>query len=139
MITPTRQPTVCSLTRRSYKAATSAFTWLPRTQPYLLDKLVSQIRKEVNAICSLKHNSVLRGKHTTLKDFSWTRIWHDLTEKVPTLVKLFQKLIPKAGRKYICFLVSSILKKRCQQMSLVQRAISFLLYANGTNREVRKI
>jgi len=128
---------VRSLTRRSYKAASSVFTCLPRTPSYLLERLASQIRKELNVICSLNHNSLLRGKHTTLKDFSWTEIWHKLIENVSTLVNFFEKLLPKAGSKYICFLTSSILKKRCHQTSLLQHAISFLLYANGTNREVR--
>ena len=136
VITPRRQPVVRSLSRRSYKAATSTFTRLPRTSVYLLQRLVSQIRKEITAICSLKHNSILRGNHKTLKNFSWTRIWHELYENVPTLIKLFQSLFPKAGKKFICFLTAMILKKSCMQMSLVQRVISFLLYANGTNREV---
>ena len=137
VITPRRQPVVRSLSRRSYKAASSKFTSLPQTPAYLLQRLVSQIRKEVSAICSLNHNSILRGEHKTLKIFSWTRIWRELYENVPTLVKLFQGLFPKAGRKFICFLISVILKKSCMQMSLIQRVISFLLYANGTNREVR--
>ena len=136
VITPKRQPVVRSLSRRSYKAAVSTFTHLPRTPTYLLQRLVSQIRKEVNDIFSLNHNSILRGNHQTLKTFCWTRIWHELNQNVPTLVKLFRELFPKAGRKFICFLTSMILKK-CMQMSLIQRAISFLLYANGTNREVQ--
>jgi len=139
VITPQRQPVVRSLSRRSYKAAASTFTHLPRTPTYLMQRLVSQIRKEINAICSLNHNSILRGNHKTLKTFCWTRIWHELNEYVPTLVKLFRNLFPKAGRKFICFLTSMILKKKCMQMSLIQRAISFLLYANGTSREVRII
>ena len=100
---------------------------------------MSQIRKEVSAICSLNHNSILRGEHKILKRFSWARIWHELRENVPTLVKLFQVLFPKTGRKFIRFLISMILKKSCMQMSLFQHVISFLLYANGTNREVRII
>ena len=41
------------------------------------------------------------------------------------------------GRKKIYFFISMILKKSCMQMSLIQHVISFLLYANGTKREVR--
>ena len=139
VITPTRQPVVCSLSRRSYKAASSTFTCLSWKPTYLLQKFVGQIRKEIDVICSLNHNSVLRGKPITLKTFCWARIWNELKENVPTLVKFFQSLFPKAGRKFICFLVSVILKKNCPQMSLIQCAISFLLYVNGTNREVSKL
>ena len=139
LITPTRKPVIRSLTRRSYKAASLKFTKLPRTSDYLLKDFVNKINKEIVAICSLKHNSVLRGNHTTLKTFSWSKIWHELGDNVPTLIKLFQNLLPKAERKFICYLTSMILKKRCVQMSLIQRAVSFFLYANGTNKEVKII
>jgi len=47
---------------------------------------------------------------------------------------LFQGLFPKAGKKVYSLLD---LKKNCMQMPLIQHVVSFLLYANGTNREVR--
>jgi len=139
LITPARKSVICSLTRQSYKAASLKFTKLPQTSDYLLKDFVSKINKEIVAICSLKHNFVLRGGHTILKKFCWSRIWHELDDNIPTLIKLFQSLLLKAERKFICYLTLIILKKRCVQISLIQRAVSFLLHANGTNKEVKII
>ena len=137
VITPTRKKVIRSLSRRSYKAATSSFSELPQAKNYLLKGFVHIVDKEIKTICSRKHNSILRESHENIKRFSWERIWSELDEKVPTLLKFIQCLLPKSERKFMSFLICAILKKRCMQMSLVQRAISFLLYANGTNKEVR--
>ena len=47
---------------------------------------------------------------------------------MPTLTSLRIKLFP--------FIVSVMLKKRCKDMSLVQRVFSMLLYNNATQKEV---
>lgn len=137
VITPTRKKIIRSLSRRSYKAATSSFSELPQTKTYLLNGFIRIVNKEIKSICSLKHNSILRGNHETMKRFSWEKIWTELDKNVPILLKLIQRLLPKSEKKFISYLICSILKKRCMHMSLVQRAFSFLLYANGTNKEVR--
>lgn len=135
--TPARKKAIRSLSRRSYKAATSSFSEMPQTKNYLLQSFVRTVNKEITSICSYKHNSILRDSHEGIKRFSWEVIWSELVENVPILLKLIQSLLPKSDRKFISFLICAILKRRCMHMSLVQHAISFLLYANGTNKEVR--
>ena len=135
--TPIRKKAIRSLSRQSYKAATSSFSELPPAKDYLLKGFVRTINKEIATICSQKHSSILRGGHESIKRFSWDRIWSELNENMPTLLKFLQYLLPKSDRRLISFLICAVLKKRCMQMSLVQRAISFLLYTHGISKEVR--
>ena len=136
VITPNRENIIKSLSRRSYKAAASRFSNLPQTKNHLFKGLVCTVKKEMKSICSIQHNSILRHNHESIKTFSWERIWHELEDNMPTLLKFIQSLLPKSDRKFIIFLICAILKDGCVQMSLVQRAVSFMLYANGTNKEV---
>ena len=95
-----------------------------------------QARFEMKNICSLNHNSILRSSNETLKQFSWISIWKEVQRNVPTLVKLIKCLLPKSDFKFVAMLIARILKKHCKQMSLVQRAISVLLFGNATNKQV---
>ena len=137
--TPARKKVIRSLSRRSYKAATSSFSELPQAKDYLLKGFVHTINKEIATICSQKHSSILRGGHESIKRFSWDRIWSEMNENMPTHLKFLQCLLPKSDRRLIFFLICAVLKKRCMEMSLIQQAISFLLYVHGTSREVRAI
>ena len=136
VITPNRKNIIKSLSRRSYKAAASRFSDLPQTMNYLFKGFVCTVKKEMKSICCIQHNSILRHEHESIKTFSWERIWRELEDNMPTLLKFIRSLLPKSERKFIIFLICAILKNRCVHMSLVQRAVSFMLYANGTNKEV---
>ena len=91
------------------------------------------MHEEMKEICSKKHNLMLRDSHEAVKMFSWETIWLELEAKLPII---FKKLLPKAEKKFLAFLMSLILKKRCKHMSLVQRAISVLLHGNAAKKQV---
>lgn len=96
------------------------------------------MRTEMKTICSLRHNSLLRGSHEAVKHFSWEAIWREFMQQVPTIVSFLEKLLPKSEHRFLAYLISVILKHRCKHMSLFQRVMSVLLYANGTSKQVSK-
>ena len=59
-------------------------------------------------------------------------------QQVPTIVSFLEKLLPKSDHKFLTYLIIVILKHRCKHMSLFQRVMSVLLYANGTSKQVSK-
>ena len=102
-ITPNRKGMIRSLSRRSYKAATSGFAQSPQTRGHLLKDFVKCVNGEIRNVCSLNHNSILRGNHEAIKTFSWESVWHELADNVPTLVEFFKHLLPKSDRRLFHF------------------------------------
>ena len=121
---------------RRYKAAAGRIFSLRKTHDYIMISVARQIRHEIKEICSLKHNSVLRISHENIKHFSWEVIWQELNNKVPTLVELLQKLLPRSSNLSLSCLICLMLKQRCKHMSLLQRVVSVLLYGHGTSQQV---
>ena len=135
-LTPNRKKTIISYTKRHYKAAAKRIVNSKATLQHVVTSLSQQIRKEMNEICSADHNSVLRDSYEAVKRFSWESIWLEYQAKVPTLLALLTGLLPKAEKKFITFVVSLLLKRRCKHMSLVQRVISLVLYGNAAKKQV---
>ena len=73
--------------------------------------------------------------------FHWEAIRLELMQKMPTLMKLLLAVVGKACTKspLLCLLASMMLKSRHQHMGLVQRAVSVMLYGNGTAKQVNKL
>jgi len=138
VITPRRKKAVVSLTTGCYRSAATNIVAFSKTHNYVLSALAKQMRTEMKTICSLSHNSILRSNHEAVKHFSWEIIWKELVQQVPTLVSFLEKLLPKSEYKFFAYLISVILKHRCKHMSLFQRVMSVLLYANGTSKQVSK-
>ena len=90
----------------------------------------------MNEICSTNHYSILRDSYEAVKRFSWESIWLEYQAKVPTHFALLTGLLPKAEKRFIAFVVSLLLKRRCKHMSLVQRVISLVLYGNAAKKQV---
>ena len=99
--------------------------------------MARQIRVEMKAICGLKNASLLRNGNEGLQNFSWTAIWEEFSQRVPTLLKLLQKILPRSSNMFLTYLICVMLKERCKHMSLLQRVISVLLYGHGTSQQVR--
>ena len=131
VITPNRKKTVASLSRKNFRAASSGFVNLQGAKPHIIAQVAKFIRAEMKNICSIAHNSILRGHHDQMDS-----ILTEFEQNIPTLLLLLRHLMPKANGKFISFIVAVILKKRCKQMSLVQRVISVMLYGNATQKEV---
>ena len=109
---------------------------LQEAKPHIIAQVAKFIRVEMKNICSVAHNSILRGQHDQIKLFNWESILTEFEQNVPTLILLLRYLMPKANGKFLSFIVAIILKKRCKHMSLVQRVISVMLYGNATQKEV---
>ena len=87
-------------------------------------------------ICSSLRPSILRDSQAAVKDFNWEMLILEFADRIPTLVLFLKKILPKASEKFVTFIISMILKKRCKEMSLVKKVVSVLLYGNGTSKQV---
>ena len=135
-ITPQRKKLISSLCKRNYKSTATHFVGNQKTKGYIFGTITQNIRKEISYICSIRHKSILRDNNRAITRFTWEAIWLELSINVPTLVCFFKQLLPKSDKRFISFLICTILKKRCKQMSLIQRTFSILLYSNATNKQV---
>lgn len=123
------------MVRRSYKALSSSLLESERTGEIFLSQMIEEIKKEIKHICSTTHNSILRDTFEGIKQFSWDTVSNELWTNVPTLMTILSQLT-SGDERLACMMVSMILKKRLPKMGLVQRAMSLLLYGNGTNIQV---
>jgi len=98
--------------------------------------LAVNAREEMKALNSLSHKSLLRESSKELEKFSWESLSSELKHTVPTLWMFLDNLLPNAKEKFICFIVSMILKMQCKQLCQVQKAVSMMLYANGVHKQV---
>ena len=136
-MTPKRRKPVVSLSRRNYNAAAKGFTSSECLSDHIVKSLTLEIRNEMAKICSDTHKSILRDTDkNALKKFRWENICEELQTYVPTLYKLLTGILPKADKSFISFVICMILKKRCKQMSLVQRVVSTLLYGHSAKKQV---
>lgn len=121
--------------------ATTAISAKPASTRAAILGMSKLILKEIKQLCALERCSLLRDDVEAVKNFSWETVWGELTKDVPTLVALLQGLIkhPEDHKPLICLIISMILKQRSPKVSLVQRAVSVLLYGNGTSKVVSSI
>ena len=108
--TPTRKQVIKKYARRGYRSSVSILSRSNTTFEHILDRLVKNIKNELKFIGSLHHNSILRDTNEAVRQFSWETIWLELLNNIPILTKFFTKLLPKAGKPLLCFLISLILK-----------------------------
>jgi len=127
---------VVSLALRHYRSAATSVFFFTKTHDYVVSSMARKIRLEMKAICSVKSPSLLRSDNEDIQNFNWSLIWEEFTQRVPTLVKLLQKILPRSSKMYLSCLICQILKERCKHMSLLQRVISVLLYGHGTSQQV---
>lgn len=104
----------------------------------IVKKLAVKIKSEMKNISSADHDSILRDSVEAIKHFHWDTVFLELQNKVPTLMSLLKQIVklPAEKKPLLCFLGSQLLKSRHQHMGLVQRAISVMLYGNGTAKQV---
>ena len=74
-----------------------------------------------------------------VKCFSWETVKLELFKKVPTLMSLLLQIVNKSTERIplLCLVASQLLKCRHQRLCLVQRAVSVMLYGNGSAKQVR--
>ena len=110
----------------------------PRSANQVIAEIAIIIRKEMKQICSESRDSVIRDSQEGIKHFKWERVWTELVNHMPTLMKLLSAIfLNQKATQNICSLIACmILKKRLGKMSMVQKALSVLLYGNGCNKQV---
>ena len=135
---PWGRKNVKRIVRKNYASLSSCLVSSPRTSDHVISNICQTIHKETKRICSISHDSILRDTHEAVKSFSWQTVFLELKNNMPTLMKISGALIPdhKSNKSVICLIACMILKKRLGKMSLVQRAISILLYSNGCSKQV---
>ena len=76
--------------------------------------------------------------YITVKHFHWDTVYLELQHKITTLLSLLEQIVkrPSLKRPLLCALCSQLLNSQHQHMGLVQRAISIMLYGNGTAKQV---
>jgi len=92
--------------------------------------------EEMKILNSPTHKSILRESPKELKQFSWELLCLELKQAVPTLWMFLHNLLPNAKKKFICFIVSMVLKMQCKQLCQVQKGVPMMLYANGVHKQV---
>ena len=138
-LTPQRRKIGKMLIRKSYPAFTKSVvdTFSKET----VNSLCYKVRKEVRHICSNSVNSVLKSDGISISQFTWDTIWSELCNYLPTLTSVFVGIIKDSptSRPIICMLISMILKRLNQRMSLVQRVMSMYLYGNAVHKQVSHV
>ena len=104
----------------------------------VLLEISRKIKKEMKDLSSDDRDSVLRDAVEAVKRFNWTTVMMEYEKMMPTLMTLLKQLVPKPieHKPLLCQVASQILKSRHQRMGLVHRAVSIMLYGNGTNKQV---
>ena len=135
--TPSRKKVIRTLTRKSFHASASAMLESPRVLRSITAKLVLKIREEMKHLSSTDQDSVLRDFTEAVKCFHWETVRLELVRSVPTLMTILSQLVGPSTKHYplLCLLASMILKSRHQHLGLVQRAVSVMLYGNGTAKQ----
>lgn len=136
--TPSRRRNIRRLTRRSYPTLVSALANSPSTRNSVIKKLAAMIRSEMKSLSSSSYDSILRDTIEAVKHFHWDTVLFELLKKVPTLMALLNQVIKRSAEKkpLLCMVASQLLKSYHPCMGLVQRAVSIMLYGNGTAKQV---
>ena len=104
-----------------------------KTSNGVIVELSRKIKCEMKQFSSLDFDSVLRDAIVGLNQFSWESVFMEMGKGLPTLIKFLSHLIPrpKDNIPLVCMIASQLVKGRHQRMSLVQRAISTVLWTCG--------
>ena len=104
----------------------------------VVTKSAAKIKAEMKVLNSKDHDSILRDTIEAVKHFHWDTVMLELLQRVPTLMSLLKEVVRRSDEKkpLLCFLASQLLKAHNQHMGLVQRAVSIMLYGNGTSKQV---
>jgi len=133
-MTPVRKPFALSLSRRSYNACSEKAVNSNSFQEPIIDSLAFKARKEME--CLNSQPSLLKDSPKALEKFSWNSLILELKETVPTLWSFLESLLPNVKQKFICFVISMLVKMQCMHLCQVQKVVSMLLYGNGVHRQV---
>ena len=106
-----------------------------------MSSLKNMIEREVKGLRKLNKSTMFLGGKESLTDFCWDNVWLELHRYAPTLMDVLSVLVldPTDNKPMVCLVAAMVLKQRYKHFSIVQRAISLLLYGNGTWKQVIQI
>lgn len=137
--TPTRKRTIKQLARRSYRSFSTSVVNSKLYTRNIVRQMAQTIKGEIKSITSEKEGSIIKGEICALQQFQWESILLHFQRCMPTLMLLLKMLIPDSRKTpLLCTIASQILKCHKRKMSLLQQAISLLLYGSGTKKQVIK-
>ena len=139
--TPSRKKCIKRITRKTYVSMASSVVNSPRMSKSIISEVATKIKSEMKDLSSDAHDSILRDSMEAVKHFHWDTVMLELLDKIPTLMSLLSQLVrrPAEQKPLLCFLASQLLKSRHQHMGLVQRAVSVMMYGNGTAKQVHLV
>lgn len=134
--TPARKKQVKRLTRRSYASFAASIVNCDATCSKVLLQLSRKVKEEMKNFSTDEFGSTLQDMYAAVNQFSWET---EMRKGLPTLTNFLSLILPrpKLHTPLMCMIASQLLKARHQRMNLVQRAVSTLLYGNGTNKQVK--
>ena len=136
--TPSRKAGVKQYARRCYQAVAATAVQSTTTSDKVMREVVKTIKREMRELSSLEHDSILRDTVEAVKHFSWETVTLELNSKLPTLMQLLRCLVRNRSQSkpFIASLACQLLKDNHPKLGLMQRAVSVLLYGNGTSKHV---
>lgn len=106
------------------------------TSGKVMREVMRTIKREMRELSSLDQDSILRDNVEAVKHFSWETVTLELQHKLPTLIQLLCCLVRNQSKPFISSLACQLLKDNHPKLGLMQRAVSVLLYGNGTSKHV---
>ena len=134
--TPSRKDGIKQYARRCYQAVAATAAKSAPTSEKIMREVARTIRREMEDLASADHDSILRDTTEAVKHISWETIALELKKTVPTLMSLLRSLVRNESQPFISSLACQLIKDHHPKLELMQRAVSVLLYGNGTSKHV---
>lgn len=139
-----------SLGRRNHASVANQAVKHSKIRKNVIERLGRLMASEMRSSCSIKNSSLLRN--TTRNDmqaFKWVNVVKELKSTAPVTVSLLNECCKKMGRdrsRLSAFTLNSsmiiglicavLLRARNQNMNLIQKMISLVLYRGHASKQV---
>ena len=112
--TTLRKQVIKSMARRFYNKAAATAVKCRIISAKVLLEVTRKIKRELRAMSSDDHSSILHDTTEAVKCFSWEMVMLKLEHSAPTLIKFLQLLVaqPIDCKPLICFIAPLVLKAR---------------------------
>ena len=124
-----------SLSRKNYRTTSHKIIKFKELKESVIAAFSKEILAEMRVVSCTSNPTVLRDSQEKLKQFHWESLWSEFQRNFPNLLSFWQIILPKGTKKFLCFIISLILKNHCRHLSLVQKAVSVMLYGNGCHKQ----
>ena len=134
-----------AVARRSKSAIVAEVFEDPISREFMLRKFGVLLRRELTLMCSEKTKSILNSQcMLDLQEFSWKKFLSKMASNAPLLLSILQSCTYTRKRRLnqnaaIGMCSAILLKLRYSKMSMVQRIVSFILYAGNSGKQVHHI